>query len=136
MTTRERTIITVAHTCDPTDEVEMEALKLRAALKRSVTAHDEDLKVLYEQVAGRYPAAVRERVPLKSILPTLYKKRQALPTPAKRCPVCLGRKRKPYCIVVCGHTYCKQCAKALQRIEPKRCGVCREDFEHIQAVYI
>ena len=109
MTTRERTIITVAHTCDPTDEVEMEALKLRAALKRSVTAHDEDLKVLYEQVAGRYPAAVRERVPLKSILPT----------PEKRCPVCLGEKKKPHYIVGCGHTYCKQCAEVLQRMNQK-----------------
>ena len=38
--------ITVAYTCDLTDHEELEALKLRAALKRSVTAHDEDLKVL------------------------------------------------------------------------------------------
>ena len=87
------------HPCDPTDE-EMEALKLRASLKRSVTAHDEDLKVLYEQVAGRYPATVRERVPLKSILPTLYKKRQALPTPAKRCPVRLWEKRSHIALLV------------------------------------
>ena len=69
--TTQKAHLTVAHTCDPT-EYELEALKLRAALKRSATSQDEDLKVLYEQVAGRYLAAVRTRVPLKSILPTLY----------------------------------------------------------------
>ena len=55
----EGTQCTVAHT----EPEELEALKLRAALKRSVTSHDEDLKVLYEQVVtGWYPAAVKERV--------------------------------------------------------------------------
>ena len=78
----------VLHSCD-VSEVDIEALRLRSALKRSILVHNQHLATTYTNVAARFSDAAREKVPFEVMQSTLYKIRKAFPKEQHCCPICL-----------------------------------------------
>ena len=114
------------------------ASQFREGLRGNITDRDADVKAIYNNLADLFTLThsprTRDIVPFESIASTMYTVRGTLPRRDAECPICLGGRDPEYILVGCGHPYCEDCARALQR-GTGICAVCQQAFTDINIVH-